>query len=76
MTDRTFSIPALYAWRLKTVGSPLVNIDFFFFHCKNHQFSVLMVIAINLTRQCALSRLMSFLFSSMLPFSTLFKQLN
>ena len=31
MTDRTFSIPALYAWRLKTVGSPLVNIDFFFF---------------------------------------------
>ena len=30
MTDRTFSMPALYAWRLKTVGSPLVNIDFFF----------------------------------------------
>ena len=75
MTGRTFSIPALYAWRLKTVGSPLVNIDFFF-HCKNHHFSVLMVIAIKLTRQCALSRLMSFLFSSMLPFSTLFKQLN
>ena len=38
MTDRTFSIPALHAWRLKTVGSPLVNIDFFFFSLQESSF--------------------------------------